>query len=343
MAINLASKYSDQIAEVFTRASFIKGKTAETYDLTGVKTLKVYTPITVEEVDYDRDGGLKRYGDVTEMQDVVQELTMTQDKAFTLTIDKGNNLDQNLVKNAADMLRLQLNEKSTPAADKYAFKRFVTMAGSIVESAKPTKANIISKIADASQALDDALVPDDNRYLYLTSEMYKLVCTSDEFAGVDVLARQSIAKGVCGEVFGMNVVRVPKSYLPEDVYFLVAHKDAVLMPYKIADAKVHEDPVGVSGALIEGRHYYDAYVLGAKCGGVYALVERTDHQPGQDYRVRQGALHPGRLGSALLGFRKGLRCRHCADAGDRLQDPRILRAVRRVSVRGSGRLNSNSR
>ena len=146
------------------------------------------------------------------------------------------------------------------------------MAGTLAESEKPTKANIISKIADASQALDDALVPDDNRYLYLTSEMYKLVCTSDEFAGVDVLARQSIAKGVCGEVFGMNVVRVPKSYLPENVYFLVAHKDAVLMPYKIADAKVHEDPVGVSGALIEGRHYYDAYVLGAKCGGVYALV-----------------------------------------------------------------------
>ena len=198
---------------------------------------------------------------------------MTQDKAFTLTIDKGNNLDQNLVKNAADMLRLQLNEKSTPAADKYAFKRFVTMAGNIVETAaKPTKSDIISKIADASQALDDALVPDDNRYIYLTSEMYKLVCTSDEFAGVDVLARQSIAKGVCGEVFGMNVVRVPKSYLPENVYFLVTHKDAVLMPYKIADAKVHEDPVGVSGALIEGRHYYDAYVLGAKCGGVYALV-----------------------------------------------------------------------
>ena len=83
MAINLATKYSDQIAEVFTRASFIKGKTAETFDLTGVKTLKVYTPITVEEVDYDRDGGLARYGDVTEMQDVVQELTMTQDKAFT--------------------------------------------------------------------------------------------------------------------------------------------------------------------------------------------------------------------------------------------------------------------
>ena len=166
------------------------------------------------------------------------------------------------------------------------------MAGSIVESAKPTKANIISKIADASQALDDALVPDDNRYLYLTSEMYKLVCTSDEFAGVDVLARQSIAKGVCGEVFGMNVVRVPKSYLPDGRVLPRCTQGCVLMPYKIADAKVHEDPVGVSGALIEGRHYYDAYVLGAKCGGVYALVDedcRSSARPsaGQDYRVRK--------------------------------------------------------
>lgn len=114
MAINLATKYSDEIASTFSRGSFIKGKTATTFDLTGVKTLKVYTPVTVDEVDYVREGA-NRYGSPTEMQDTVQELTMTQDKAFTLTIDKGNNLDQNLVKRAADMLRLQLKEKSAPA------------------------------------------------------------------------------------------------------------------------------------------------------------------------------------------------------------------------------------
>lgn len=270
---------------------------------------------------------------------------MTQDKAFTLTIDKGNNLDQNLVKNAADMLRLQLSEKSTPSADKYAFKRFVTMAGTIAESEKPTRADIISKIADASQALDDALVPDDNRYLYLTSEMYKLVCTSDEFSGVDVLARQSIAKGVCGEVFGMNVVRVPKSYLPEGVYFLVAHKDAVLMPYKIADAKVHEDPVGVSGALIEGRHYYDAYVLGAKCGGrVRARCDRSGfreagHFRRQDHRFGQHPLHARWFGPALLRFREGLRCGYFADRRDRLQDPCGHDRERQVPVRCCGGLS----
>ena len=104
MAINLATKYSDEIASTFSRGSFVKGKTATTFDLTGVKTLKVYTPVTVDEVDYVREGA-NRYGSPTEMQDTVQELTMTQDKAFTLTIDKGNNLDQNLTKRTASRRR----------------------------------------------------------------------------------------------------------------------------------------------------------------------------------------------------------------------------------------------
>ena len=34
------------------------------------------------------------------MEVVVQELTLTQDKSFTMTIDKGNNLDQNGIKEA---------------------------------------------------------------------------------------------------------------------------------------------------------------------------------------------------------------------------------------------------
>lgn len=272
MAVNLATKYSSQIAEVFTAGSFIKGKTSNSFDLTGVKTLKVYTPITVKEVDYTRDG-MYRYGEPTEMQDIVQELKMTQDKAFTLTIDKGNNLDQNMTKKAADMLRLQINEQSTPAADKYALKRFAMMAGTIaaVEEA-PTKETIVELISDGAQTLDDNLVPDGDRYVYVTSEVYKMIRLSPEFTGLEGLGVKSVAKGVCGEIAGLNIVRVPGSYMPTGCYFLIAHKNAVLMPYKISDAKVHNDPVGVSGALIEGRHYYDAFVLGAKSGGVYALV-----------------------------------------------------------------------
>ena len=41
MAVNLATKYSSQIAEVFTAGSFVKGKTSTTFDLTGVKTRRM--------------------------------------------------------------------------------------------------------------------------------------------------------------------------------------------------------------------------------------------------------------------------------------------------------------
>lgn len=276
MAVNLASKYSSQIAEVFTAGSFIKGKTSASFDLTGVKTLKVYTPVTVPEVDYTRDG-MSRYGTVTEMQDIVQELKMTQDKAFTLTIDKGNNLDQNMSKKAADMLRLQINEQSTPAADRYALRRFAMMAGTIdTTDEAPTKDTIVELISTGAQTLDDSLVPDGDRYVYVTSEVYKMICLSPEFTGLEGLGVKAVGKGVCGEIAGLNIVRVPKSYMPDGCYFLITHKNAVLMPYKISDAKVHNDPVGVSGALIEGRHYYDAFVLGAKAVGVYALVLSAD-------------------------------------------------------------------
>lgn len=278
MAINLATKYSDKIAKAFTKASFIRGKVSNEYEMTGVKTLKIYTPMTVDEVDYKRNG-LNRYGNPEEMQDTVQELTMTQDKAFTLTIDKGNNVDQMNIKGAGEMLRMQLREKSTPAADKYAFKRYAVLAGNTMTvNSAPTKSNIVSTIFDMAQSMDDALIPDDNRYLFVRSDMYKLINLSDEFITIDKLGEKAVSRGVCGEVANFNVVKLPKGYLPDNCFMLAIHKDCVLMPYKIQDTKIHQDPPGISGNLIEGRHYYDAFVIGAKCGGVVALVLASEKQ-----------------------------------------------------------------
>ena len=71
---------------------------------------------------------------------------------------------------------------------------------------------------------------------------------------------------------GAKVVKVPSSYMPEGAYFLIYHKNSVLVPYKIRDAKIHSDPPGISGALLEGRTNFDAFVIGARADGVYAAV-----------------------------------------------------------------------
>ena len=271
MAINLATKYSDKIAEAFTHASYVRGNVSNSYSFEGAKTIKIYTPITVDEVDYKRSGA-NRYGEPVEMEDMVQEMTLTQDKAFSLTIDKGNNLDQMNIKKAGEMLQMQLRERSTPAADKYTLNRFVQLAGTITAGDKPTKSTIIGLVADAAQALDDAQVPEEGRILYLTAELVKFVRTSDEFIAIEALGQKAISRGEVGTLFGMRVVKIPGSYMPAGVHFLVTYKGSVMMPYKIQDTKIHKDPPGLSGDLLEGRHYYDAFVLGAKSKGVYAYV-----------------------------------------------------------------------
>ena len=271
MAINLATKYADKIAKMYTLGSLVAGKASEEWDFSGVKSVKIYTPQTVEPVDYQRNGA-NRYGTPTEMQDIIQELSMRQDKSFSLVIDKGNNNEQMMSKNAGKMLRLQNDERMVPMVDKYALAQFVHNAGTIKGIAKPTKTSIISAISDAAQALDDARVPQTDRYLYLSGEMYGLVRTSGEFLGLETLGEKALAKGVVGEIFGARIVKVPTDYLPKNTFFVLTHKNAVLVPYKIRDAKLHQDPPGISGALLEGRSNFDAFVVGARSGGVYAAV-----------------------------------------------------------------------
>ena len=107
MAINLHDRYAKQIQTAFTSESLITGRLSTEYSFSGVKTVKISTPQTVPMNDYRRSG-TNRYGDPEEMQDTKQELTLTQDKSFSLTVDKGNNADQNGTKAAGKMLALQL-------------------------------------------------------------------------------------------------------------------------------------------------------------------------------------------------------------------------------------------
>ena len=140
--VNLHTKYAKQIQTWYKRDSFINGCLDNTYSFSGAKTVRISTPITVPMTDYKRTG-TSRYGTPTEMGDIVQELTLTQDKSFTLTIDKGNNADQNGTKEAGKMLALQVAEQAVPLMDTYSFDRLSKLAGKIVgESAAITKTNV---------------------------------------------------------------------------------------------------------------------------------------------------------------------------------------------------------
>lgn len=272
MAINLHAKYDKNIQSRFVRESLLAGVLDNSYSFTGVKTVKISTPITVPMVDYTRSGS-NRYGTPTEMQDVVQELTLTQDKSFSLTIDKGNNEDQSGIKEAGKMLSLQISEQAVPLMDKYGFARLSQMAGKIVgNSTALSKSNVCERITAGTTHLDDKEVPSFGRTLFVPSDTYAKLRLSDEFQKCDGLLDKSLAKGQVGTYDGMRVIKVPSGRWPANVNFIIVHKRAACAPVKLNDTKLHTDPPGISGNLLEGRQYYDLFVFGAKCDGVYVEV-----------------------------------------------------------------------
>lgn len=278
MAINLASKYSEKILQEFVHQSYIQNNVSGEYDLTGVRSLTIYTPKTVDLNDYDRTATANRFGTPVEMEDNVQELTMSKDKGFSITIDRGNNSDQLMIKEAGKMLSLQIQEKVVPMMDKYAFATFSMNAGKVKGITKPTKSTIVGAIMDAATELDEKLVPAENRYLYITAEMYNLLRQSGEFLAVDTLANKALSKGVVGQIADMTVVKVPSSYFPADCYFIVMYKNSGIMPVKIKTQRVLKEVPGIDGSMLEGRYYFDAFVLGTRAAGIYAAVSTSKVQ-----------------------------------------------------------------
>lgn len=271
MAQNLHTKYARELAEAFSKPSYLKNYGSKDYDWIGNKTIRVSTITTQPLTNYTRSG-TSRYGEPTELEDTYQEMSVSQDKSFSITVDKGYNMEQDMMKNAGKVLNAELREQAVPASDKWAFAQWVKHAGCVKGVTKPDKSTIIGAVLDALESLDDALVPDEGRTVWANSEMCKYIMQSTEYMALDQLGAKAIAKGELGTINGARVVKVPKSYLPDNCYFLITFEDSVLFPKKINEARIHEDPPGISGALLEGRFNYDAFVLGTKAAGVYACV-----------------------------------------------------------------------
>ena len=76
-------------------------------------------------------------------------------------------------------------------------------------------------------------------------------------------------KGVISNLDGNTVIKIPSVRLPKNFGFLLSHLSATVAPTKLADYKIHQDPPGISGALVEGRIVYDAFVLENKSKAIY--------------------------------------------------------------------------
>lgn len=271
MAINLHTRYSDQLAKLYTANSFLEGRTSTKWSFSGFKSIVIPSITTQPLNDYTRSG-LNRYGTPTDLQDTKQELVMTQDKAFSIVIDKGDNSEQQMMKHAGEVMKQEIAEQVTPTIDKYALGKWAVHEGIGSATAALTKSNIAGAVMDAEVYMNDFFVPDAERYVVMANAQFKNLRLAEEWAGCDSVVEKMMiksGKGYRGDFSSFHVITVPASFMPEGVGFIAFQKNSVLMPIKLRDGKIHQDPPGISGHLLEGRYNYDAFVVDTLKNGVY--------------------------------------------------------------------------
>lgn len=271
MAINLTTKQMAKTVDKFYQESVIGGFTNKDYIFDGSKTILVNTITTQEPGDYTRSGA-SRYGTPTDVQDTNQSLTITQDKSVSLVVDKGDKAQSTVKKNAGKVLSLEIREQFCPMTDKYALNQWFEGKGSKVVLASPTKSNIVSAIGDTLTAFGNASVPVENSMIYIGWSNFAKLLQAPEFLNLEKLGVKALENGALGMALGFKIKPIPDNYLPATCNFLAVNKKSVLLPFQIKETKVHMDAPGISGALMEVRYIYDAFVLEELNKGVVACT-----------------------------------------------------------------------
>lgn len=272
MAINLATKYSSKVDERFTLKSLTEGiGLNQDYDWEGVKTISVYSIDNATMNNYTRTG-TSRYGTPTELGDTKQDYTLSKDRSFSTTIDKGNNTEQLMVKSAGKFLSRQTNEVIIPEIDVY---RLATWSAAAIANSKTateatTASNAYVQFLAAQAALDEAKIPVAGRVCFVTPAYHNFLKQDSSFIQASDMAQKMLVNGQVGEVDGVKIIKAPSTYFPANHAFILMHPKVSVSPKKLEDYKVHENPPGISGHLIEGRIIYDCFVLEQKKLGIWA-------------------------------------------------------------------------
>ena len=273
MSIDLATKFAPYTDEKFKAESKISLLTNQDFDFVGARIVKVYKISTAEMNDYVRhpvsDYAASRYGTAKDLDATTESFEMTRDRSFTFTIDKLDADETNQQLTAAKALARQLREVVIPEVDAYAYKAMATKAGNKPDAVALTAENIYTEILKASKALDDEEVPETDRQLVVSPEVYQLMKRCKDITMETEIGNDLRIRGVIANLDGTNVIKVPAVRLPEHFGFMLAHPSATVAPTKLADYKIHQDPPGISGDLVEGRIVYDAFVLDNKTKAIY--------------------------------------------------------------------------
>lgn len=273
MAQNYAAAHLNAIDERVSLESKTKGRFANDIriDWNGKNSVTIYNVGTVSEVDYIRSGK-DRFGQLVELGTGTQTLILSQDKAFTFSVDRGNYADSQMVTEVSKAIKRQVREVSVPAEDTYNLGVLTAYAiansQGVIGGTAVAYNTIFSLILAQQAALDELKYPEDGRTLWITPTNYNLLKRDPEFVKACDTSVADLKKGILGKVDGLTIVKVPASMLVTNLEFMITAAGVGLSASKFNSVRTLDQVQGVDGWVVEGRRYYDFFILGQKATGV---------------------------------------------------------------------------
>lgn len=195
--------------------------------------------------------------------------------SFTFAIDALDEDETAQQLAAASALARQNREVVIPEVDTYVYGVMCENAGHKPTAKALTTENIYGEVLTASQALDNAEAPETGRVLVVTPATYALLKKSKDVEMETDVGNDLRLRGVIAMLDGMSVQKIPANRLPTDFGFMVAHPCATTASVKLEAFNIHDNLSGISGALVEGRIVYDAFVLENKSKALYYQAQPT--------------------------------------------------------------------
>lgn len=275
-SINLATKYSSKLDQLFTAGSYTDRYINKKYDFTGAKTVEVYTVTTVDPTNYDRTNTGDRFGGNNELEDVITAYTIGNDKSFKIAIDDGNYEQQALAKKAGEVMRAEMEEKVIPMIDANRLLKAAVGAAAVSQYLSPTANDAYGDVLKMNEKLDECKAPIAGRVLWVTPAFYntikKEITTTIHADGYN---DKLMGRGFVGELDGVPVVKVPSSYFPTNTSAIMVHRDALLGVEQIKTTRIITDSELVDGKVLVGRFIYDSFILNGKKNAVAAIGTGT--------------------------------------------------------------------
>lgn len=148
-------------------------------------------------------------------------------------------------------------------------------AANVIADTDVSKTNVYEKFLGAQALLDEGKVPQVGRFALATPAFINFLKQDENFVKRGDMATQIAITGLVGECDGVYFIKAPSTYFPTKVQCIITNNQVMPSPVKLEDYKIHQDPPGINGWLVEGRIRYDAFILEMKQDAIAVIKNPT--------------------------------------------------------------------